>query len=108
MSVCHICVSYILWNSYLLYILSYSSQGNTSTSAMAATSVTAAGSSPIPVETRLVLVRYSIVYNSISVATQVRSNVSGCYSHVFVYYICVFYTCIQYVLMKYTHMPCIW
>ena len=89
MSVCHICVSYILWNSYLLYILSYSSQGNTSTSAMAATSVTAVGSSPIPVETRLVLVRYSIVYNSISVATQVRSNVSGCYSYVYVYYICV-------------------
>jgi hypothetical protein len=86
MSVCHICVSFVLCNSYLLYILWYSSQCNTSTSAMAATSVTAVASSPIPVETRLVLVRQSIVYNSMSVATQVRSNVrhlvSGCYSYV--------------------------
>ena len=73
----------------IIFCVIYSSQGNTSTCAMYATSVTAVGSSPIPVETRLVLVRYSIVYNSISVATQVRSNVSGCYSYVYVYYIYV-------------------
>ena len=76
---------------------------------MAATSITAVASSPIPVETRLVLVRQSIVYNSMSVATQVRSNGRHLVSDVILtcnlYYICVFYTCILYVLVKYTNMP---